>query len=352
MNAQVISVEPASSGTPGKRTAGLSSLWQQTRSFRPALAVLCTLFVVMSLVNEEFRTLDNLENVAVSVSILWMIALGATFVQLTGGIDLSSGAIAALAGICLADLLATAVPGPLVIVLVILFGAAVGALANGLLVGVLGLNVFVVTLASMTALTGIVSLWSDTQSVYVTSATVTRLSSGRLIGVPVPVLLMLLTLALFLFLQSRTYFGRDLYAIGGSPVAARLSGIRAPRTLVVVYALAGAMAALGGIIAVGRVGAAAPQPDNTLPLSAIAAVLLGGTALAGGAGGVGGTALGVLLIGVLQNGLSLSNVPTFWQQVVTGTVLVLAVLGDRGYAPRGLAVRLRRRRTPVVGSSA
>ncbi|MDX3748129.1 ABC transporter permease [Streptomyces sp. AK08-02] len=351
MNAQAITTEPAVSGTTDDGTGGPTSLWDATRSFRPALAVLCVLFVVLSLANADFRTVGNLENVAVSVSILWMIALGATFVQLTGGIDLSSGAVAALAGICLAKLLATTVPGPLVIALVILFGAAVGALANGILVGVLGLNVFVVTLASMTALTGIVSLWSDTQSVYVTSQTVTRLSSGRLLGAPVPVWLMLLTLAVFLFLQTRTYFGRDLYAVGGSPVAARLSGIRAPRTLVVVYALAGAMAALGGIIAVGRVGAAAPQPDNSLPLSAIAAVLLGGTALAGGAGGVGGTALGVLLIGVLQNGLSLSDVPTFWQQVVTGAVLVLAVLGDRGYAPRGLVARLCRHR-PRVGSPA
>ncbi|MFI1705014.1 ABC transporter permease [Streptomyces griseoruber] len=351
MNAHVITTEPAASRTTDDRAGGLTSLWDTTRSFRPALAVLCALLVVLSLANAEFRTVDNLENVAVSVSILWMIALGATFVQLSGGIDLSSGAIAALAGICLAKLLATTVPGPLVIVLVILFGAAVGALANGILVGVLGLNVFVVTLASMTALTGIVSLWSDTQSVYVTSQAVTRLSSGRLLGAPVPVWLMLLTLTVFLFLQTRTYFGRDLYAVGGSPVAARLSGIRAPRTLVLVYALAGAMAALGGIIAVGRVGAAAPQPDNSLPLSAIAAVLLGGTALAGGAGGVGGTALGVLLIGVLQNGLSLSGVPTFWQQVVTGAVLVLAVLGDRGYAPRGLVARLRRHR-PRVGSPA
>jgi ribose transport system permease protein len=146
--------------------------------------------------------------------------------------------------------------------------------------------------------------------------------------------------AVCLYVQTRTYFGRDVYAVGGSPVAARLAGIRAPRTLFLVYAIAGGTAALAGAIAVGRVGAATPQVDATLPLQAIAAVLLGGTALTGGYGGVGGTALGVLFIAVLQNGLSVSGVSTDWQNVVTGIILVVAVLGDRLRLSGGLA-RLR-----------
>jgi ribose transport system permease protein len=144
-----------------------------------------------------------------------------------------------------------------------------------------------------------------------------------------PIWIMTAAFLVFLYVQTRTYFGRDIYAVGGGMTAARLSGIRTSRTQVTVWAVAGAMAALAGIVAVGRIGAASPLPDNTLPLNAIAAILLGGSALTGGVGGVGGTALGVLFIGVLQNGLSLSGIPTYWQQIVTGIILVVAVLGDR-----------------------
>lgn len=305
------------------------SLWGSTRQFRPVLVLLVVLLVVLSAWVESFATVSNLENLATSVSILWVIALGATFVQISGGIDLSSGAVAALSGICLAKLLATSLPGALCIVLVVCFGAVVGAIANGALIGFFGVNVFVVTLGSMTAITGVVSLWSGTNSTFVSSPAVSAISVNKEFGLPTPIWVMIISLLVFLFVQARTYFGRDVFAVGGSLTAATLSGIRAPRTLICVYAVAGAMAALAGVIAVGRIGAAAPQPDNTLPLNAIAAILLGGTALTGGIGGVGGTALGVLFIGTLQNGLSLSGAPTYWQQIVTGVILVAAVLANR-----------------------
>ena len=311
------------------RPSPARSVWNGTRGFRPVLMLLIALMIFLSLTESAFFTINNLQNVAGSVSVLWIVALGATFVQLSGGIDLSSGAVAALAGICLAKLLATGLPGWLVVVAVIAFGAVVGALLNGVLVGLFRLNVFVVTLASMTAITGAVSLWSNTQSAYVSSPVVNRLAVSTLLGRPMPIWIMAGTFLIFLYVQTRTYFGRDIYAVGGSLTAARLSGIRTSRTILIVWAVAGAMAALAGVIAVGRIGAAAPQPDNTLPLNAIAAILLGGSALSGGVGGVGGTALGVLFIGVLQNGLSLSGAPTYWQQIVTGIILVTAVLGDR-----------------------
>lgn len=311
------------------RPAPIRALWSATRTFRPVLLLFVALMLVLSSTESAFFTVDNLQNIATSVSVLWIVALGATFVQLSGGIDLSSGAVAALAGICLAKLLGTGLPGWLVIVLVIAFGGVVGMLVNGVLVGMLRLNVFVVTLASMTAITSAVSLWSNTQSTYVTSAAVNSLAVNTFLGQPMPIWIMAGTFLLFLYVQSRTYFGRDVYAVGGSLTAARLSGIRTARTILIVWSVAGALAALAGVIAVGRVGAAAPQPDNTLPLNAIAAILLGGSALSGGVGGVGGTVLGVLFIGVLQNGLSLSGAATYWQQIVTGAILVTAVLGDR-----------------------
>jgi len=291
--------------------------------------LLSGLVIVLSLVDPGFFTVVNLQNIATSVSVLWIVAMGTTFVQLSGGIDLSSGAVAALAGICLAKLAATGLPGPVVIVAVVAFGAAVGAVVNGIPVGILRLNVFVVTLASMTAISGAVSLWSGTQSIYVTVPAVAWLALASFLGTPMPIWIMSAAFLVFLYVQARTYFGRDIYAVGGGMTAARLSGIRTSRTLVVVWAVAGAMAALAGVIAVGRIGAAAPIPDDTLPLNAIAAVLLGGSALTGGVGGVGGTVFGVLFIGTLQNGLSLSGIPTYWQQIVTGVILVVAVLGDR-----------------------
>ena len=317
----------ASAGGAGPSLA--RAAWQRTRPFRPVLVLLSGLVVVLSLVDPGFCTVVNLQNIATSVSVLWIVALGATFVQLSGGIDLSSGAVAALAGICLAKLAATGLPGPVVILTTVAFGAAVGAVINGIPVGLLRLNVFVVTLASMTAITGAVSLWSGTQSIYVTIPAVAWLALNSFLGMPMPIWIMTAAFLVFLYVQTRTYFGRDIYAVGGGMTAARLSGIRTSRTQVTVWAVAGAMAALAGIIAVGRIGAASPLPDDTLPLNAIAAILLGGSALTGGVGGVGGTALGVLFIGVLQNGLSLSGIPTYWQQIVTGIILVVAVLGDR-----------------------
>jgi len=315
--------------TGSRSPSVLGSLWRATHSFRPVLLLLVAICVFLSIWQDGFLTTVNTQNIATSVAVLWLIALGATFVQLSGGIDLSSGAIAAIAGICLTHLLDTGVPDGIVIVLVVLFGAAIGAIVNGILVGVVGLNVFVVTLASMTAITGVVSLWSGTRSTFVFSEAVNKLAINELFGLAMPIWIMAATFLLFLFVQTRTYFGRDIYAIGGSMTAAKLSGIRTARTLLIVWGVAGAMAALAGVIAVGRIGASAPQPDNTLPLNAIAAILLGGSALTGGMGGVGGTALGVLFIGVLQNGLSLSGAPTYWQQIVTGFILVAAVLGDR-----------------------
>jgi ribose transport system permease protein len=353
MNATATATGPAA---PSDRERGQRSLissawagvWASTRLFRPVLVLLILLVIALSLAEHGFLTLVNLESIATSASILWLIALGATFVVLSGGIDLSSGAVAAICGICLAKLLGTALPGVLVIILVVVFGAALGAIVNGIPVGIFGLNVFVVTLASMTAITGAVSLWSHTNSIYVSSGVVNRLAVSKLFGVPMPIWIMLITLLLFLLVQTRTYFGRDIYAVGGSMTAAKLSGIRTSRTLICVYAVAGGMAALAGIIAVGQVGAADPVPDNTLPLNAIAAILIGGTALAGGIGGVGGTVLGVLFLGALQNGLSLSGVSTAWQQIVTGIILVAAVLADRLHLMPGWGSARRRvlRRSP------
>jgi ribose transport system permease protein len=325
--------------SPSRRASRWQSAWDSTSRFRPVLALDILLLIVFAATQSRFLRIDNLQNMLTSVSILWVIAMGMTFVLLSGGFDLSVAAIAALSGIFFAKIAGHGLPGGLIVVLTILFGAGIGGLINGVLIGPLGLSVFVVTLASLTALSGIDYLWSHVDSFYVTTPVVSQISIDSILGVPTLIWIMVGTLLAFLYVQTRTYFGRDVYAIGGSIVAARLSGIRTSAVLIAVYAISGACAALGGVMAIGRTGAATPDVDANLPLQAIAAVLLGGTALTGGAGGVLGTAAGVLFIGILDNGLSLAGISSFWQNIITGVILVAAVLGDR--------VHFRRRIRPT-----
>lgn len=330
----------AAARTPSHRRV-LTEIWHGTRHYRPVLVLLIALVAAFAITQSAFRTGSNIENLITSVSELWVLAMGMTFVLISGGADLSVSAIAALVGIVMAKVLGLGVPGGVAVLVTIVAGAAIGAGVNGVLIGRLRMSFFVVTLASMIAITGIVNVWTNTQSFYVTAPVVNQIAINHILGIPTTIWIMAAVLVAALFVQKRTYFGRDVYAVGGSVEAARLSGIRTSRTLVMVYGLSGACAGLGGVIAVGRIGAASPAVDPNLPLQAIAAVLLGGTTLTGGAGSVTGTALGVLFIGTLQNGLGIVGVPSFWQQVVTGVILAAAVLADRTGAGRGFIRRLR-----------
>lgn len=304
-------------------------LWSNSQRFLPVLFLSVVLFAVLAATQPGFATAANLRNLLTAVSVLFVIAVGMTFVVITAGADLSVAATGALTGIFFAKIVGAGVPGWPALLLTLLFGVLIGAVANGLLVGRFRLSFFVVTLASMTALTGVVNLWSGTQSFIVGTPVAAQLGVEEYFGLPAPIWIMIGVFVAALYVQRFTFFGRDIYAVGGSVAAARLSGIRTDRTYIAVYAVSALCATIGGIVTIGRVGVAAPNVDATLPLSAIAAVLLGGTALSGGVGGVGGTAIGVLFIGILQDGLSIAGVPSFWQQVVTGAILIVAVLGDR-----------------------
>jgi ribose/xylose/arabinose/galactoside ABC-type transport system permease subunit len=288
------------------------------------------LFVYFSLSQSRFFTSSDLDALMTSAAVLWMVAIGLTFVMLTGGFDLSLGSLLALSGICLGKLMVgSGVPFGYSIVITMVFGLAVGVVGNGFLIGRLGLPFLVVTLGTLTLYGGLVDLWSKSFTTEILSPALTALAFNHALGIPIPAWIMLGVFLLALYVQRSTYFGRDVYAVGGSIDAARLSGVRVGRTLIAVYAIAGLLAALGGVLQDARIGAASPQVGANVIFSAAAAVLLGGTSFAGGIGGVGGTAIGVAFLATLQQGLSISGVQDYWQQIITGVILVIVVLLDR-----------------------
>ncbi|AXE33709.1 ABC transporter permease [Chromobacterium phragmitis] len=292
-----------------------------------ALALVGTILSVMS---SDFLTTNNLLNVMRQVSINALIAFGMTLVILLGGIDLSVGSILALSSVLTAMLLQAGVDSALATLLGILSGAAMG-LANGLVICKGRVAPFIATLASMTVLRGLALVFSN--GIPVTgfdSELFSMLGGGYIAGlIPVPVAWMLILFAVFLFLLKKTVFGRHLYATGGNEEAARLSGVKVDKVKLWAYAISGSMSAMAGVVLTSRLNSAQPIAGAGYELDAIAAVVLGGTSLSGGRGWIFGTLIGALLIGVLNNGLNLLGVSSFYQQVFKGGVILLAVLLDR-----------------------
>jgi len=306
------------------------TVWSTISRYGTVLILLVAIFVYFSVSQSHFFTSANLQNMLAGLSILWVVSIGMTFVVLTGGIDLSVGALLALSGLILSKLFNGAgIPAFAAVLLTIAVAMLIGGGVNGVLIGRAGLSFFVVTLGTMSIYFGIVNIWSNTQTSYVNSSLIDGIGYGKGLGVATPIWIMIGTfLAAFVILRW-TYFGRDIYAVGGNIDAARLSGIRVSRTLMAAYAVAGLCSGLAGVIQAGRLGAASPLVGQDIPLNAAAGVLLGGTSFTGGVGGVTGTAVGVLFIGVLQNGLSIAGISSFWQEVVTGAILVVAIGIDR-----------------------
>jgi ribose transport system permease protein len=289
--------------------------------------VLVLMCVVFALLRGDFLSHANIVNLLSSTSILALVSLGLTFVMIAGQFDLSVGATLALCGFILAGLYnGLHLGAPLSIVLTILAGAVIGGGITGLLVGRLKMSFLVVTLGMLVLQQGLVQLVSTGQTKEVTSSFMDGLAFNTVAGVPVLVIVVVLAYALASYFLKYAFFGRDVYAVGGNAVAAQLAGINVVRTLVLVFAIAGAGAAFAGVVQVSRIGAASPAVGGTIVFDATAAVLLGGAALSGGVGSMGGTAIGVLFLGVLQNGLTLTGLPGYWQQIATGVIVIGSVL--------------------------
>jgi ribose transport system permease protein len=291
-----------------------------------ALIILC---VALGISRPFFFSSANIVNILVTNAPLMIVAVGMTLTMISGGFDLSVGAVVAATGVGLAMMLDAGVPEGLALVLSLAIGPLFGGLVNGLLIAKAKLNFFVVTLGSMTALGGLVYVVTTGQTRTIDSDLVYWIGNGDVLGIPTPIIILVLCIAAAWFVLSQTPFGRNIYAAGGNIEAARLSGLNVVAVIAFVYALAGLFASISGVVQAGILSAGAPTAGANFALTAGAAVLLGGTSFAGGSGGVMGTVVGVLLISVLQNGLGLFGVSSFWQDVVTGVVLIAAVAFDR-----------------------
>jgi ribose transport system permease protein len=291
-------------------------------------AGLLVLVGLVSVLSDRFLTPENLSDVARRVSIINVIAVGMTFVILTGGIDLSVGSVTALAGVVGTWALTQGLPVPLGVLLGALAGALCG-LVNGILVGVLRLPPFVATLGTMGAFRGLALFLTDGRTITEgVPRALGRLSDARFLGIPAPVYVLLPLALLAHFVLTRTRFGRYCYAQGGNPAAAFLAGVPTRFVVTSVYVICGACAGLAGMIDTARILTGNPAGGQEYELRVIAAVVLGGAALTGGEGTVAGATIGALLMAVLENGCNLLGISPFVQRIVIGTLIVAVVAAD------------------------
>lgn len=288
--------------------------------------------LIISLLNDRFLTMGNMLNVFRQTSINSVIAAGMTFIILTGGIDLSVGSTLALTGAVGASLLASGMPLILALIIAILLGAFIGFL-NGLVISKGKVQPFIATLAMMTIIRGATLIFTNGRPIStgdsIGADQFSFLGSGRLFGIPAPIYVTIIVFALGYYILKHTSLGRYVYALGGNEEATKLSGINIDLIKYKVYAISGALAAVAGLIVTARLSSAQPQAGSGYELDAIAAVVLGGTSLAGGKGGIIGTIIGALIIGILNNALNLMDVTSYYQLLVKGIVILIAVLIDR-----------------------
>jgi erythritol transport system permease protein len=339
-------VAPSTAAPPPPRAAGGSSagriglLLLRGRT----LIVLAILVILFGAISPEYLSQSNLILMTKHVSVNAILAIGVTFVILTGGIDLSVGSIAGLSSMVVGGLLFEGLglgggriwfSAAVVILIGIVFGALVGAV-NGLLITRFRVAPFIATLGMLYVARGLAQLRSNGGTFPDLAGTEARgnqgfgiIGAGNFLGIPVAVWIMIVVAAVAVVVTTKTPFGRQVFAVGGNERAAVLSGIRADRIKMAVYVISGGCAALAGLLLTSELGAAYPDTATTYELNAIAAAVLGGTALAGGRGSIVGTIMGAFVIGFLSDGLVLVGVSPFWQLVVKGAVIVFAVITEQ-----------------------
>ena len=293
-----------------------------------ALLVLCILLAVLPATSSSFLSTQNAFNILRQISTNMLIACAMTMVIILGGIDLSVGSIIALSGVIAAGCVSRY---ELPIVVALIAGALIGLVIgvfNGFVICKTTIPPFIVTLATMNIARGLAKVYTGGSPVRVVTKEWQFIGAGYIGPVPVPVIIMIIVIIITALMMNKTKLGRHIYAVGGNTQAAEFSGIKVARVKFIVHAYAGLMAGLAGIILASRMYSGQPTAGEGAEMDAIAAVVVGGTSMAGGSGKIGGTIIGALIIGVLNNGLNLMNVNSFWQDVVKGVVILLAVFID------------------------
>jgi ribose transport system permease protein len=284
------------------------------------------LFAVFSVLNSNFYQPANLLDIMLQSSINAIIAVGMTLVVMTKGIDLSVGSVVGISSMVASSLLERS------LLLGVGAGLLVGlvcGLINGILIAKLKLPDFIVTLGTMSIYRGAALIYTNGQPIYSISDNFRSIFAGQLLGIPTPVLFALAIAAIAFLIVRFTSLGEHIIAVGGNEEAARLSGVDVDKVKISVYAISGVLASIAGFVLVARIGAAEPIGGNGFELQAIGASVIGGASLFGGEGNPLGSLIGALTLGAMQNGLTLMNVPSFWQYVATGVVVILAVLADQ-----------------------
>lgn len=290
--------------------------------------VVLALGVVLSFATRSFLTATNLLNVLRQVAINGILAVGMTFVVLTGGIDLSVGSIVAFCGIVSAGLIRDAgMPVPSVIVVSLLIGIVLGCF-NGYFIAYWNAAPFVVTLSLMTIARGMTYVYCDGRPISPLPENFLHIGKGNILGLPIPALLLLIVFLIGYIVLRHFRIGRYIYAVGGNENSAVVSGINVRVVKLIAYAVSGCLCGLAAIILTARVSAGLPQAGQSYELDAIAATVIGGTSLSGGRGRLWGTILGALMLGIVSNGLDLLNVSSFYQQIVKGIIILGAILID------------------------
>ncbi len=305
---------------------GLAAVGQALNELTIVVAFV-VIALALALTTPQFVTTNNVISILLASSLIGIVAVGETFVIVTGGIDLSTGSVVALAGV----LSGLAVQAGWGIGPAVLVGIGLGALCgafNAFAVTVLNMTPFIVTLAVLAMARGLAFIVTGGNTVFGFPDAYDNIGGGNLGPLPIAALVTLAVFVVAWIVLARTVFGAEVYAVGGNREAARLAGIPVGRTLALVYIIAGALSGLGGVVLTGRLDSAQPIAAVGLELNAIAAVVIGGASLFGGKGSMLGTLLGVLIIGLINNGLTLWNVQPFWVQFIQGAVIFLAVLVD------------------------
>lgn len=310
--------------------------------------ILAITLIAFQLLNSNYLTIGNITNIFIAASSAGIVAVGQTYLMISGHMDLSSGAVAAFSGVLAATLMKAGYNPWVSIIIVLLAGVAIGAL-NGFLVTVLRFNHFIATLATQYIFRGLAYILCDGKSVYVNNATFSAIGS-RIFNntLPISVLIMLGVMLAFGVALARTRFGRSMYMVGGNAQAARLAGISERKVKMILFSICGCMSSLAGIVIAARMQSGQPASSDGLEFDAITGAVLGGVGLAGGTGDMVGCLIGLLIMTGFNNGLQVLNVQSFWQKVARGLLLIVALGLDYARTVQSQKVKINRTETPAA----